>query len=48
MRLYSNLHQDIFNKECKKKRGEGNERRRRTNLVRIVRSQQEFLGEKIS
>jgi hypothetical protein len=31
-----------------KKRGEGNERRRRTNLVRIVRSQQEFLGEKIS
>jgi hypothetical protein len=28
------------------KRGEGNERRRRTNLGRIVRSQQEFSGEK--
>jgi hypothetical protein len=28
------------------KRGEVNERRRRTNLPRIVRSQQEFLGEK--
>jgi hypothetical protein len=27
--------------------GEGNERRGRTNLARIVRSQQEFLGEKI-
>jgi hypothetical protein len=28
------------------KRGEGNERRRRTILARIVRSQQEFSGEK--
>jgi hypothetical protein len=28
------------------KRGEGNERRRRTNLAKIVRSQQEFLREK--
>jgi hypothetical protein len=29
-----------------RKRGERNERRRRTNLARIVRSQQDFLGEK--
>jgi hypothetical protein len=28
------------------KRGEGNERRSGTNLARIVRSQQEFSGEK--
>jgi hypothetical protein len=45
VRLYSNLHQDLFNKERKKKRGDGNERRR-TNLEKIVRSQQEFSGEK--
>jgi hypothetical protein len=45
VRLYSNLHQDLFNKECKQKR-RGNERRWRTNLARILRSQQEFLGEK--
>jgi hypothetical protein len=28
------------------KKGEGNERRRRINLARIVRSQQELSGEK--
>jgi hypothetical protein len=45
--LYSNLHQDLFNKERKQKEKKGNERWRRTNLARIIRSQQEFSGEKI-
>jgi hypothetical protein len=45
VRLYSNLHHDLFNKERKQKE-EGDERRRRTNLAIIIRSQQEFLGEK--
>ena len=41
--LYSNLHQDLFNKEHKQK----DERRRRTNLAKIVRSQQKFREKKI-